>query len=202
MKKTRLLLTILLALAIGLLIYTPLARFHLLPDLGSLFTSKPPRIEETPVIIEQIKSIAQLFTQSYYDECIFDTGTILTSFFQSDKRLIIIARGVVIAGFDLSRIDANSLSLRGKSISVTLPPPRILDVIVNPSGYETFLAQGDITFQERIDAQEKAKKMIEVNALKKGILQNSGEQGARIMEKFFQLLGFEQIQVRIAKELF
>jgi hypothetical protein len=143
----------------------------------------------------QIRAIAQLLTQSYYSEAVYDSGEIRTPVFQSNKRLIMIAKGEVLAGFDLSRFNEESISRRDGTLVISLPAPRILDVIINPSGFETFLAEGDIGFEERVYLQEQAKARFRRDIDKTRILDNSASQGRKIIEKFFRLLGFADVEV-------
>jgi hypothetical protein len=197
MKKMLSLLNLVALLAVLLLLYNPLAKIGLLPSLPSLLRRGQPRIEDTPVIIQQVKNIAQMFTQTFYDEYVYDTGVIRTPIFNEDKRLIFIAKGEVIAGFDLSELNEKSIIRRDKSIVVKLPPARILDVVINPSGFETFLEEGEITFEESKKFHEDARRIFDRNARDKGILKNSAEQGRQMLEKFFRLLGFETVDIII-----
>ena len=197
MKKLISLLNLVALLAVLLLLYGPLAKIGLLPSLSSLLRGGTPRIEETPVIIQQVKNIAQMFTQTYYDEYVYDTGLIRTPIFNQNKRLIFIAKGEVIAGFDLSELNEKSIIRREKSIVVKLPPARILDVVINPSGFETFIEDGEITFEDSKKFHEDARRIFDRNARDKGILKNSAEQGRQTLEKFFRLLGFETVDIII-----
>jgi hypothetical protein len=197
MRKMISLLQLAAMLAILLLIYGPLAKIGLLPSLPALLRGGAPKIEETPVIIQQVKNIAQMFTQTYYDEYVYDTGLIRTPVFSQNKRLIFIAKGEVIAGFDLSELNEKSIIRREKSIVVKLPPARILDVVINPSGFETFIEEGEITFEDSKKFHEDARRIFDRNARDKGILKNSAEQGRQMLEKFFRLLGFETVDIII-----
>ncbi len=197
MKRIISLLNLVALLAILLLLYGPLAKIGLLPSLSSFLRGGAPKIEDTPVIIQQIKNIAQMFTQTFYDEYVYDTGVIRTPLFNQNKRLIFIAKGEVISGFDLSELSEKSIIRRDKSIVVKLPPARILDVVINPSGFETFIEQGEITFEESKKFHEDARRIFDRNARDKGILKNSAEQGRQMLEKFFRLLGFESVDIII-----
>jgi hypothetical protein len=197
MKRLLAILQIVLLLAIVFMLYNPLAKIGLLPSLSSLFHIQQSRIDETPVIIQQVKNIAQMFTQTFYDEYVYDTGLIRTPVLKPNKRLIFIAKGEVISGFDLSELSEKSIIRRDKSIVVKLPPARILDVVINPSGFETFIEVGEITFEESKKFHEDARRIFERNARDKGILKNSAEQGRQMLEKFFRLLGFETVDIII-----
>ena len=197
MKRIISLLNLIALLAILLLLYNPLAKLGLLPTLPALFRGHTPEIEDTPVIIQQVKNIAQMFTQTYYDEYVYDTGIIRTPVFNVNKRLIFIAKGEVISGFDLTELNEKSIIRRDRAIVVKLPPARVLEVIINPSGFDTFIEEGEITFEESKKFHEHARLIFERNALRKGILKNSAEQGREMLEKFFRLLGFETVDIII-----
>ena len=197
MKRLAALLTAAALLAAALLLYNPLAKIGLLPPLKALLRGGAAEIAETPVIVQQVKNIAQMFTQTFYDEIVYDTGVMRTPVFSQNKRLIFIAKGEVIAGFDLSELGESAIMRRGRSIVVKLPPARVLDVVINPSGFETFIEDGEITFEESKKFHEDARRIFEINALRKGVLKNSAEQGRQTLEKFFRLLGFETVDIII-----
>jgi hypothetical protein len=197
MKRLLAILQVVLLLFIAFMIYNPLAKIGLLPSLSSIFHIQQSHIDETPVIIQQVKNIAQMFTQTFYDEYVYDTGIIRTPMLKPNKRLIFIAKGEVISGFDLSELSEKSIIRRDKSIVVKLPPARILDVIINPSGFETFIEEGEISFEETKKFHEDARRIFDRNAREKGILKNSAEQGRQMLEKFFRLLGFETVDIII-----
>ncbi|HOW44004.1 MAG TPA: DUF4230 domain-containing protein [Candidatus Aminicenantes bacterium] len=197
MKRLAALLTAAALLAAALLLYNPLAKIGLLPPLKALLRGGAAEIAETPVIVQQVKNIAQMFTQTFYDEIVYDTGVMRTPVFSQNKRLIFIAKGEVIAGFDLSELGESAIMRRGRSIVVKLPPARVLDVVINPSGFETFIEEGEISFEESKRFHEDARRIFDENARRKGILRNSAEQGRQMLEKFFRLLGFETVDIII-----
>ncbi len=198
MKKLLTAVNLLLLAAVALLTWLALARVRVLPGPGELGGSRPVKIDDTPVLVRQVRAIAQLLTQSYYSEAVYDSGVIRTPPFRSDKRLIMITKGEVLAGFDLSGFSEKSIARRGDALVIQLPPPRILDVVINPSGFETFLAEGDIDFNERVFLQEQAKAKFRRDIDSARILENSSAQGRKIIEKFFRLLGFAEVEVTVA----
>jgi hypothetical protein len=157
------------------------------------FFKKPS--SETKVVILEIRKISQLLTCSYYDECVSELkrkGSV-------DPYYVIIARGTVKTGFDLSGLDpAKSIIVQGNTLTIRLNPPRIMDVIVLPSGIEPFIWKGTITQEDRVLAQKNAIEIIRRSALDKGILQLSESQVKNILTKFFTSIGFDQVTVEIS----
>ncbi len=174
------------------------SKFGLIPSLG-IFTPRNTQIDESPVVVEEVREIAQLLTQSYYDEIFYDTGLIKKGFLQSDKRLSIISEGIVKAGFNLSRLNENSVINEDGTLVITLPAPEILSVTSNPSQKEIFIAQGNFTQQEQNRVNHMINRQLEENAIRKRILQRSAKQGKRTVEKLLKLFGFENVEVRVEK---
>lgn len=104
---------------------------------------------------------------------------------------------MVKAGFNLKEMEQSDVQIYNDSIAIYLPTPEIIDEIINPSGFETFEETGIWTFQERKNIQRKALEMLKNNALRKGILAKSEQQGKKIMTKFFKSLGYTKVGVLI-----
>jgi len=219
MKLIRYIIILVIFVAALFLTYKAIAKVTGLPDFSSLFSKDESKIENTPIIIREMKDIAQLLTQRYYDECIVDTivgekvekinpmillnplsgfrGYYIkeTGIIEIERRYVLIANGLVKAGFDLKNIGDKDINIVDDSISIRLPKPQITDVIINPSGFETFEEIGIWSFKERKEIQQKAKSKLTNSSLKKGILQKSREQGVRILNQFFKSLGYRKVTI-------
>jgi hypothetical protein len=161
---------------------------------GYIYFFKKPSID-TKVVVLEIKKISQLFTYSYYDECVSE----LKRKGSSDPYYVIIARGTVKAGFDLSGLDpAKAILVQGNTLTVRLTSPRIMDVTVLPSGIEPFIWKGSITQEDRVLAHKNAVEIIRQSALDKGILKLSESQGKNILTKLFTSIGFDRVTVEVA----
>ncbi len=202
-----------------LISYTALTNFTTLPSLGSLLKKDVSKIDDTPLIITEIKNIAELLTQHYYDECIIDSIkiedidfsngensypvllSIKSMFLDTDgslkmeRRFVLIASGIVKAGFDLSKIDSSDVTIKNNCISIEIPTAEVIDVIINPSGFETFDETGIWTFEERQQIQIRALSKLKANALEKGIIEKSEKHGEKILQSFFKSLGFEKVNI-------
>lgn len=214
---------IIIVLFIGslLLAYAAISKVTGMPSLKSFFKKETSVIENTPIIVREMKKIAQLLTQRYYDECIVDSvvgdkiehasemminnpillnkglylrkdGLVLV-----DRRYVLIASGLVKAGFDLQTMNENDIEVFEDSISCVLPAPVVTDVIINPSGFETFEEKGFWTFNERKAIQQRAKSRLKSSAIQKGILEKSREQGIMTLQRFFKSLGYEKVYIKV-----
>src|SRR5688500_1145619 len=54
-------------------------KFKLLPNLNNLFAPSPVVLDETPILIKEIKSIAQLVTVTAFDEVVIDSSVVTRS---------------------------------------------------------------------------------------------------------------------------
>ncbi|MEO8110627.1 MAG: DUF4230 domain-containing protein [Ginsengibacter sp.] len=205
MKKT-LQKYLIIAVSVLLLIFL-LQKIKWFPSFKNIFRSQPVLIEETPVIIKEINTLAQLITITYSDEVVMDkikTGNGLPSLMSagmnmilvpSSERLVIIGRGKVIAGVDLKKLQQNDVHTFGDSIHVNLPRAQILNTIVNPSGFETFDEKGEWTEAEVTELKVKIKNEITKRAVQQNILQQAGDRSKNIIETFLKSTGFKKVSI-------
>jgi hypothetical protein len=181
-----------------------------LPSFKNIFRSQPVVIDETPIIIKEINTLAQLVTVTFTDEVVMDTakvgngmpsllplsiGTILTP---SVDKLVTIGRGKVIAGTDLKQIKEKDVSVTGDSIHVNLPAAKILQTIVNPSGFETFIEQGSWSEAAATSLKVKIRDKITKQALEQQILKQANDRSLNIIEVFLRNTGFKKIGITIS----
>jgi hypothetical protein len=191
------------------IVITLLQRFKVFPSWGSLFAEKPVAIEETPILISEIKELAEMITVTSFDEVVVDsikaspfdvvhniTGISLPTLSPSADRLVIIARGKVMAGIDLSNLMPDDIYVEKDSIRMTLPPARVFDVITNPSDFSTFSETGDWPPAAATALKTQAREKILRRALNQGILNRANARAASVMENFLRSLGYTRISLR------
>ncbi len=131
------------------------------------------KIDETPVIVDRIKTLGELNTACYYDELVlqgskqnyFSTtplGALARDGFGKDvdDHLVIIARGTVRAGVDLLEMSGEDIRFVGDTVFVRLPEAKYLDIIVNPSDFEVFAESGNWTHEQVTALQGTAKERL------------------------------------------
>lgn len=195
-----------------IIIAVTLLRDKWLPSLTNIFTPKPVVIEDTPILIKQINELAQMCTITIFDEVVADSveirrkSTIETllpdlSAFGSlpitGRRVVIIAKGKIIAGTDLKKLQPESISVQGDSVAVILPKAEILDAIINPSDIETFSEIGVWNDNEITAVKVKARNKMIDRALKQQILQKANDRSVMLIENFLRSSGFKRVVVKI-----
>ncbi len=140
-------------------------------------------LKDTPLKVEQIRSILELNTLKFQDETVVDSVEIYKS--ESDaiwgaldkitdpdqfkhgmrasiikRQLTLIVRGELLYGVDLKRKDFQFLP-DNDTLTILIPQPELLSVSINPKGTEVCLENGDWQDYEKAHLQRKARnKMI------------------------------------------
>jgi hypothetical protein len=187
-----------------------LQRINVLPTLREIFLPKPVLIDETPVLIKEIRSIGQLITATLYDEVVVDSieitkGSRFVRTFNAivpfrilpsaDKQIVLIARGKVLAGTDLNLLTDSSLKISGDTVWLQLPGTKILDAIINPSGYEIFVENGNWSPQAVTAVKLKAREKMIDHAFEQNIIDKASMKTKAVMEDFLHAAGFKIIML-------
>jgi hypothetical protein len=119
-------------------------------------------------------------------------------------RLLLVAGGEVVAGFDVSNIGASDIQIAGDSVILTLPAPAILYTRVD--NQETFVQQRntgllvpfDIALES--EARRQAEREMLAWAMDHDILAKAEENGKQWFESFLLKLGFDAVEVRVLSD--
>ncbi len=137
-------------------------------------------IDETPLRVEQIRSILELNTMKFQDEVVVDsvefyrstteqaTGSLEKLFSYSDienafttspvkRRLTLIVKGELLYGVNLKTNDFQVVP-KDDTLYVQLPQPELLSVSINPKSTEIFIENGVWRDYERRALMNKARK--------------------------------------------
>ena len=184
-----------------------LQKTKMLPDIGNIFKAKPVLIENTPVLIKEIRELTQLITVTSFDEVVVDsvkpstdilnaiTGIAINPLAPAKDRIVIIARGSVQAGTNLRYLSENDIVVVEDSVTLKLPQAEILEVIVNPSGFSTFSETGVWSPDAVNLVKAKAKRVMEYRAVQKNILQMAETRSRMLMENFLRSAGFKKVTI-------
>ena len=193
-----------LALTGILIIYFSLAHFGLLPDYLNVmkkFERKALSIEPTAVVLDNVTSLAQLFTSTYYSEMPITEKKqteALMGMMKKDHAITIIAKGTCYAGTDLSKLTKDDLIFKGTdSCLVQLPKAEIIDIVMNPSDFDIYTEDGEWSQQEILAIKEKGKKQLQDQAIKSDILQKANDRSVQMFTDFVKTLGYKSVEVKI-----
>ena len=195
---------------------------YLLPIIASLFAigvltgggialhkyiTKELTIDKTANVVEKIRKISEFTTACYYEEAVLQDDKVeageqnrLMSLanIEADSvysEVVILAKGRVRAGYDLSKVAADQIKVGGDSISIVLPKPEIFDVIANPSDYEMYIEEGKWSHEEISTIQTNYREALKASSLESGILEKADKSGKERLELFLKALGFSYVEL-------
>jgi len=208
----RMVAVMLILLVLGMLY----AKWKGLPSFSNWLEAKPVVIDETPLVISEIKKIAELHTAKLYCEVVADSVIISPAeaamlamqgsgafpilpamVFTSGKKMVLIAKGRVIAGLDLSVLNEKNVIVKNDSVWLTLPSAKILDIITNPSDFEIFTEEGTWSSNEVNAVKQKAVSIMRAEAQKRGLIEQANERAKLLMGNFLKATGFVWVEVKI-----
>ena len=171
-------------------------------DLGTrvaqALNPSPTIIPDPVTIIRDVRSLARLETIQYTVEKVItaETGTGTFQVLFGDK-LIFIARGLVIAGVDMNKLNANDLWIENGILYVRLPEAEIfVATLDNDKSYvydrdTGLLRKSDINLETL--ARQSAENEIEKAALEDGILKQANQNAENYLYRLFRQLGYEEV---------
>ncbi len=139
------------------------------------------------------------FTKSYVE---WQQGELPRS--EARKRLAMVGRGSVKAGFDLSKLDENMyyINERAGELHFFGLSPKILNADINPwfipergvPGFDILMADDGVSFKDAIKVKEYAIQKLTINAQRAEILKNAEEFGADTFKRLFSLITGKEIK--------
>ncbi|MEO5501170.1 MAG: DUF4230 domain-containing protein [Ginsengibacter sp.] len=190
-----------------LLIVFLISRISWFPSIKNLFKTQPVVIDATPIVIQEIKTLASLITITYSNEIVMDTVqvgnglpsllplNIGTTILPSVNKLVIIGRGKVIAGTDLSKMQGDDVIVSGDSVHVAVPHANILQTILNPSDFETFIEDGKWNDEAVTALKIKIRNNINEQAIQQGIPEKADARCKLILENYLMNTGFKKVTI-------
>ena len=183
------------------------------------------KIDDTANVVEKIKKISEFTTACYYEEFVLKNDKMESTMLSGLKNqinsskasslinplanqrisnadstlseIVILSKGTVRAGYDLSKVGENDLKIANDTITINLPTPEIFDVILNPSDYEFFIREGNWSHEEVTAIQSTAKERLLNDALNAGILDKAESFGKDRVQGLFKTFGFNVVNVTV-----
>src|SRR3989338_7618667 len=155
-------------------------------------------------VIKQIQSISRLETASFTIEKIIDEGSTGDNVFQRllfGDKILLIAHGQAIAGFDLSQVSVKDIQVDGKNLRILLPKPQLLTVVLDNTQTRVYDRQRGILSTDGKDLETQARiadeKSIKDAACQGNILQQATDNARKQLNASFYSLGFETVEIVI-----
>ena len=155
------------------------------------------RVYSPAALVLQIKTLSQLVTVQYVVEKVV---MIEDAKWYGENRVLLIARGVVKAGVDLSQIRPGDIEVSDKKVVVVLPPPQVTDAYLDEK--QTKIVERSTGLLRAFDkdleqnARQQAVDDIRRAARNSGVLRDAEGRARVQLTALFQQLGFEEVEVR------
>jgi hypothetical protein len=169
--------------------------------------SPTPTPTPTPiVVINDIKSIGRLETTEYAMQTVIDLENEPNNLWErlmgSDK-LMLIAEGEVVAGFDLDKITEEDIQVEGTAVEITLPAPEILYSRIDNERTYVYERETGLLVKPDKDLEGRARLLAEERlvewAVERGIYEKAEEVGVVQVENLLRSLGFTDVTINVKK---
>ena len=189
---------------------TPTLRPSPTPTFGPTATPTPsptntPTPTPTPiVVITHINALGRLETTEFAMRTTIDLGNDPTSLWQQlfgSDRVMLLAEGEVVAGFDLEKIRPADIAVNGTTVKIILPAPEILYSRIDNEKTQVYeretglLVTPDQTLEGR--ARQLAEEGLIEWALQRQIFERAERDGRLQIENLLLSLGFENITIEV-----
>ncbi len=168
-------------------------------------TNQEPNVEISTLVVQQIRGVSELTTTVFAMETVVPTsqerqwGNVVLG--RTD--LLYIGYGEVRAGIDLGQLDEDSIRYHGDKLTVTLPPPQILDQKIDVERsriyqYDRgFLNLGPDTAPELQNlAQRQTLAKITAAACDQGILDQANERAEMAVGSLLKGTGYKEVEIK------
>lgn len=172
---------------------------------GGFLASPTPNIQASnATVLLEVQQLQRLETTSYTIEKVIEAeigGSNLVDDFLFGQKLLLIARGRVEAGVDLSQLSAEDVSISpdGSTLTVQMPPVEIFSTTLDNNATRVYSrTQGWLTVPDpdlETRARQEGEAAILQTACEDGILQRTSDDSRQTLEQFLSLLPYENVQV-------
>jgi hypothetical protein len=172
--------------------------------IGKFLSSANARMYNTSVILRQVQTLSHLVTVKYVMEKVeileVPSENTIGRLVGSQNRLLLLAHGIVKAGTDLGKLNAEDIQVKGKRVVIRLPPAQITDAYLDEHQTKVIdrttglLAPSDKDLERT--ARQNAVDAIRRAARVSGILNDADERARDQLKMLFLQLGFEEVEFR------
>lgn len=184
--------------------FTTLIFFLVSLFLFSLLINPRDRLNiDRAAVVQQMRSLSRYETAEFTIEKVIasedEESNVFRRFLFGD-RILLVAHGTVIAGFDFAEFQANDITISGDKIELRLPEPKILVSTLDNSKTQVYDRQrGLLGGNENLEseARSKAEESIRDAACEAGILGKATDNARKQLTSLFSSIGFNNIVIEI-----
>ncbi len=167
-------------------------------------TATPTPTPTPIVVINHIESLGRLETAQYLMQTVVnlenEPTNIWEQVFGTDK-LMLVAEGEVVAGFDLSQVTEDRINVSGKRVVLNLPAPEILYSRIDNERTQVYERETGLFLQPDPSLESRARQLAEQSLIDwaeaRGIYERATRDGRRQLEDLLRSLGFTEVIINV-----
>jgi hypothetical protein len=171
--------------------------------VAGMMTGRSTRVDtSTPAVVEKIRQLSRLETVDYSIDKIVEgsrQNPYLPNFLVGDK-LMLVAHGDVIAGVDLSQLQAADVSVDGSHVQVRLPQAQILSTRLDNAHTRVYSRSTGVLVEADPELESEVRRAAEDQftqaALADGVLDRARQNARASVSALLRGLGFQQVDVQ------
>lgn len=155
-----------------------------------------------PMVVQNIQRLQRLETVVYSVEKIV-TGAQDSAYLPralAGDRILLIVYGEVTAGIDLGKLDASSITIKDKAISLQLPAAEIFSARLDNAKTQVYSRETGLFVRPdpnlETEVRRAAEQQVHRAALDSGILKTAADNGRNTLQKLLEGLGFDSVVIR------
>ncbi len=175
------------------------------------FTLQPPeeKVDVRTVVVAQVRNVSELTTAVFTMEAVVpaESDRKLGDYTIGKTNLLYVAYGEVRAGVDLEELSTNDVTTSdtetGRRVTLTLPPPKILDTKLDMARSEVYdYSRGffnlgpDRAPELQEMAQKEALAKIERAAFEQNILGQANDRAELVVTQLLKSAGFDEVVIK------
>jgi Protein of unknown function (DUF4230) len=161
-----------------------------------------PQIGSSPVMLQQVQTLAQLVTVKYVVEkvVLLEDTSKWYELSLGENSVLMVAHGIVKAGVDLKEVKPGDIEASGKKVTIKLPPTRITDCYLDDKRTEVIERKTGLLRSFDKDLEQNARKQaveeISIAARNDGILKDAQERAKDQLTVLFLQMGYEEVRFK------
>jgi hypothetical protein len=161
------------------------------------------RVIDAPAVVKEIQRLSELVTVKYSIQKVVGLEEEKVPF--GSEKILLMVQATVLGGIDVAAIGTQDCVVAGNSITIRLPPPKILQVFVNEKDTKVWDRSKTwwtpwVPFNPDLERKARlaALEAVQVAALEMGVLSNAQENAEKTIREFLNAAGVETVSFQAA----
>ena len=161
------------------------------------------RLVDAPAVVKEIQRLSELVTVKYSIQKVIGLEEEKVPF--GSEKILLMVQATVLGGIDVAAIGTQDCVVAGNSVTIRLPPPKVLQVFVNEKDTKVWDRSKTwwtpwVPFNPDLERKARlaALEAVQVAALEMGILSNAQENAEKSMGEFLKAAGVDTVRFETA----